>query len=388
MKQDKIRHILTALVFAAILGAVFVTRLAAASPQLIASERRPAAKLEELTAASLISGKYTGSFEDFAADSFPFRETMRKLHSRVVFSVFRQTDKGGLYLGESGAGKFQEINADEYRKIAAKIQTVADTWLYDMNVRLCVIPDKSVFAGSWYPGFEPGAAARIFAEALPNMRQLDISGALASGDFYRTDLHWNQARLAPVLAALGSELTGDPWVIDAAQTRTVGEFSGVYPGQLALPVAPDTATIIEAPHVTAEYLLGTGSFIPGPVYDDGTGAQYDFAALYNLKTAGESHGFLSIDPYNLFLCGPQMIIRLTNAENAGSGRHLYIFRDSFSSSLAPLIAEYSGYETVTLVDLRYINARLLGEFVELVPGSDALFMYGSQIFGDASILMV
>jgi hypothetical protein len=388
VKQDKIRHILTAFVLAAILGAVFIARLVSTPPKLIASERRPAAKLEELTAANVLSGKYTGGFEDFAADSFPLRETMRKLHSRVVFSVLRQTDKGGLYLGNAGAGKFQEINAEEYKKIAAKIGAVAETWLPELNVRLCVIPDKSVYAGSYYPGFDTALAERIFAEALPDMQRIDLSEALSSGDFYRTDLHWNQARLATVMSALGRELSGAPWAMDGAKTRTVGEFSGVYPGQLALPVAPDTAVTVDVPHVTAEYLLSAGSWIPGPVYDDGTGTEYDFSALYNLKTAGEAHGFPSIDPYNLFLCGPQMIVRLTNTENAGSGRHLYLFRDSFSSSLAPLIAEFSDYETVTLIDLRYINARLLGEFVEFVPGSDAVFLYGSQIFGDASILMV
>ena len=44
-----------------------------------------------------------GGFEKYAADTFALRDGLRTLRARVVFSVFLQTDKDGLYLGAAGA---------------------------------------------------------------------------------------------------------------------------------------------------------------------------------------------------------------------------------------------------------------------------------------------
>jgi hypothetical protein len=169
----------------------------------------------------------------------------------------------------------------------------------------------------------------------------------------------------------------------------------VYPGQLALPVgAPDTAAYVPVPNVTARYLVsdasGNMTYIDGPVYDTGTdeNSVYDYARLYNWRAGTtEPHGYRSGDPYNLFLCGPQPVVVLTNG-NTQSERNLYIFRDSFSSSFAPLIAATGAYRTVTLIDLRYIDWKMLETTVEFAAGSAALFLFGSQIWNSASVLKV
>jgi hypothetical protein len=97
--------------------------------------------------------------------------------------------------------------------------------------------------------------------------------------------------------------------------------------------------------------------------------------------------FRGRDPYNLFLRGPQAIVVLENA-SATSSRTLYIFRDSFGSSLAPLLAEGGAYSEIVLIDLRYIDNRYIDRFVTFAPGSDALFLYSAQVLNNSSILKV
>lgn len=60
-----------------------------------------------------------------------------------------------------------------------------------------------------------------------------------------------------------------------------------------------------------------------------------------------------MDAYDLFLTGAAAFLILENKNNLG-GRELVIFRDSFASSLAPLLME--GYSKITLIDLRYLSS--------------------------------
>ena len=57
-----------------------------------------------------------------------------------------------------------------------------------------------------------------------------------------------------------------------------------------------------------------------------------------------------------------------------------MFRDSFGSSLAPLLA--SGYRTITLVDLRYITSAELGKYLE-VTDQDVLFLYSTLLLNNS-----
>jgi hypothetical protein len=82
------------------------------------------------------------------------------------------------------------------------------------------------------------------------------------------------------------------------------------------------------------------------------------------------------------LRGPQPLIVIEN--DATPERVLYLFRDSFGSSLAPLLS--GSYSRINVIDLRYIHLSLLDQFIEFTPGADVLFIYSSQIFNNPSIL--
>lgn len=83
----------------------------------------------------------------------------------------------------------------------------------------------------------------------------------------------------------------------------------------------------------------------------------------------------STDKYNLYLSGPTSIITINNP-NVSTKKELLLFRDSFGSSIAPLLIE--NYSKITLIDLRYINKKLLKQFVEF-ENQDVLFLYSVPV---------
>jgi hypothetical protein len=93
------------------------------------------------------------------------------------------------------------------------------------------------------------------------------------------------------------------------------------------------------------------------------------------------------DPYEMFLSGTQPLLVIENP-NAEAERELILFRDSFGSSLAPLLAE--GYSKITVVDIRYVNSAFLGGLVDFSEKAgrevDVLFLY-STILLNSSLAM-
>ena len=63
-------------------------------------------------------------------------------------------------------------------------------------------------------------------------------------------------------------------------------------------------------------------------------------------------------------------------------KELILFRDSFGSSIAPLLAE--GYSKVTLVDIRYIRWERLEQFVDF-KDKDVLFLYSTALLNHNEI---
>jgi len=282
----RIKNILTAVVFIVILGGFFALNRAITPPEISQSERRPLAKMPELSLGAIKDAKFMSGFEDFAADSFALREGFRTLRARAVYNLFMQTDKSGLYYGDSGAGKLEPIKESEYRKSAAKIRKMAGA-LDGLNVYYSVVPDKSYYSGRKLPGFELERAEAILAEELPGLTYIDISSALKGGDFYRSDLHWDQPQIKSVADAL-CEKMGAPLPKQSFYPTAAGEFFGVYAGQLALPMEPDIMTYCLPENTdndafTARYLNQRGEIEEGPVYD---------LKLFNGR-----------DPYDIFLRG-------------------------------------------------------------------------------------
>lgn len=74
---------------------------------------------------------------------------------------------------------------------------------------------------------------------------------------------------------------------------------------------------------------------------------------------------------------------LTIENPHAADRELIVFRDSFGSSLVPLLAE--GYRRITLVDIRYLASARLADFIEF-NGQDVLFLYSVPVLNNSETL--
>ena len=200
------------------------------------------------------------------------------------------------------------------------------------------------------------------------MTAIPLYDTLSIEDFYATDSHWRQERLDQVVDRLTSAM-GVPHSGLASYTRNYSDvmeqFEGVYVGQSALPVEPETMY----------YLTNDATQNADVTY---VGADIAENAVY---TESKLTG---VDMYDIFLGGAVPLVEIVN-ENASTDKKLVIFRDSFGSSLAPLLIE--SYAKITLVDLRYIDFTFVPQYVD-TTGADLLFLYSTGILNDSEMLKV
>ncbi len=337
------------------------------------SERRPLAKLPELTLSSVLEGKFTGGFEDYATDQFPLRDTFRTLKAMAKFYVFGQKDNNDIYIHDGyAAGLSTAINSASLDNATNKLNYLYNTFVKDKTdkVYLSIIPDKNMTLsdrGS-YPSLDYLALADSVKEKLPFAEYIDVYPLLDYTDYYKTDTHWSQDKILDVADRLLSSM-GKAGGAEYEKVTLENDFYGVYYGQSSLPLPPDKITYLT--NSTIENAL---------VYNyegsDGRLENITPEAVYNMEK------LTSKDPYEMFLSGAVSLMRIKNPANA-SGEKLIVFRDSFTSSLAPLMIE--SYSEIILVDIRYVASFYLSALVspEEFENADVLFLYSALILNDS-----
>lgn len=283
----------------------------------------------------------------------------------TALEVFDRTEPEGVYrVGDHLVQAEPQLEPAMVDHAAQVFQSVYDTCLTQSQGRvwLAVIPGKHAFLAGDRPSLDYAALTAELVDRAPFLTPIDLSGVLTLDNYYRTDAHWRQETLGPV-ATLLAETMGAAAPSAMGETRVFTEtFRGNYLRATDLPLAGDTlrygtSPATEAAAVTAIDLMGGLS----------GGMVYDFSAAWGR------------DPYDLYLSGAQGLL-VVEDPTAETDRELVIFRDSFASSLAPLLL--GSYHRITLVDLRYLPSQLLGEYVDF-HGQDVLFLYSSLLLNNS-----
>lgn len=330
------------------------------------AERRKLQQRPELTADAVFSGKYMQELETYCLDQFPARDFWRTVKAHLRFDLFRQKDSNGVYLVGDNVLKLEyPLKEEQVRFGANKINEVIDDYLQGMNVQYAIVPDKNYFAAgqNGYPHLDYGRLTELMQETV-RADYVDLFPLLTLGDYYRTDAHWKQESLLPVAQALADSLgLGADMTPEGGFTaHTLSPFYGVYWGQSALAVEPDVLTYLTSAATDAASMTGIEFEGDLPVYT--------------------TDRFEGMDGYDVFAGGAQAIVTI-ESPNAKTDKELILFRDSFASSLAPLFLE--GYAKVTLIDLRYVAAKLLPQFVEFTD-QDVLFLYSTSLLNSSMLL--
>ena len=327
------------------------------------SERRPLNQFPELNVQTIFNGSFMEKFEDYTLDQFPLRDAFRTLKANIQLKLFGQKDNNNIYVADGYAAQLEyPYDAASIDRALSRFQYVYDNYLTGCNVFLTVVPDKGYYLAeeNGYPAMDYEAMFADLQTGMPWAQFIDLTDSLNLDSYYRTDTHWRQEAILPAAAKIAEALG-----------VTVGEFTeknlntpfyGVYCGQSALNLKPDEIRVMEA-----DWMADC------KVYDAESGSWGD---IYDLpKLEGQ-------DPYEVYLSGSRSLLTIENP-NAESDRELIIFRDSFGSSVAPLLVK--DYAKVTLVDIRYMSPTILGNFIEF-GGQDVLFLYSTLVLNNSETI--
>ena len=362
MREKRGALVLT-LLFSLLLCGIAIWQICLPDLALSDAERRSLKQQPSLTVSGVMDGSYFSDLEGYLLDQFPARQGFRTINAALRFYGYAQKEVNGVYLAGDSAGKLlYPLNETGVATSVKKLRAVMDRYLSESKCYLAIIPDKN-----YYLAAEHGQLCldyermfRLLEDGLSGMEAIDLTGALNAACYYRTDTHWRQTALTGVVLQLAGSMDFTPNLPE--RTDCYSPFYGVLYGQSALPLTPDTIC-----YLNAEWLGG----VTVTNYETGK-----TETVYQLdKAAG-------MDAYDLFLGGASALLTIENP-NANSEQELIVFRDSFFSSLAPLLI--GSYQKITLVDLRYIHPDLLGNYIDF-HGQTVLFALSTLVLNDGSVL--
>ena len=326
-------------------------------------ERRKLTLFPEMTLSSILNNSFMDEFEQYTLDQFPFRDRFLKLKTFVDYNILDKLDSNELFTYDNHIYKLDyPLNEKEVYKFTEKLNHLYETYLKSMNVYYSVIPDKNYFLNSEdYPKIDYENMLSIINKEIKNMSYINIIDSLSINDYYFTDLHWKQENLDKIALILSKEMNFD-YVSNFTFGKDYYPFYGSYYGN----------GFNNIPKDTIKYLYNDAILNSKVTYYNDSSTY----SLYNEENLG------GLDSYNLFLNGPTPFVEIAN-ESALSDKELIIFRDSFTSSLAPLLT--NSYSKISLIDLRYIPSSEIGKLLEF-NNQDVLFLYNTSVINNASIL--
>ena len=330
------------------------------------AERRPLAQMPPVTADSLLDGSFMEKFEDFSLDQFPLRNAFRTLKSLFHYGILGQKDNNAIYIADGFAVKQEyPLNPGSIDHAADRFSYLSEKYLTDARVYFALVPDKGQYLAekSGHLTLSYREMDALLREKLPWATHIDLLDSLDHEAYYRTDTHWRQEGLLPAAKTICEAMgIAAPEETDYEIKTLERPFYGVYYGQAALPMEPETMAYLES-----EVLKNCTVYD----YESGkTGAVYDMTKLE------------SRDLYDIFLSGARSLLTIENPAGK-EGKELIVFRDSFGSSMVPLLVQE--YAKVTLVDIRYIQIDVLDRFLEF-GNQDVLFLYSTLVMNNSETI--
>ena len=330
------------------------------------AERRKLAQFPKLTVKTVLGGSFMEDFEEYTLDQFPLRDTFRQLKAVFHYKALGQLDNNEILIHDGYAAKLEyPLNETSVDNAVKKFNHLYEKYLTDSeNIVFAIVPDKGMYLQmSGYPTMDYTGLYKAVESGMPYARFVNLADVLGLENYYLTDTHWRQElisdaaqRLCEALDVAGFEAG------ELAPKKVERPFYGVYYGQAALPMASEDLYVM-------------------------TGAVLDSCTVYNHET-GKTTGIYdwekqdSRDLYDVYLSGAAALLTIENP-NAATDKELIVFRDSFGSSMIPLLVK--DYKTVTVVDIRYIASGLLDNYVDFT-GADVLFLYCTSMFNSGSAL--
>lgn len=355
---DKLKSIIITITFFGILIGFAVANIIKDDESISIAERRKLTTFPEISIAKIFDGTFFNKFDTYATDQFVEREKFRTLKISTEFDLFKRNDYNNLYEHDGYLiENLYPLNENSVNNIISKIQQIEQTYATSQNnIYFTIIPDKNYFINKGnlkldYSKLEKMMQYNLSATYIPLMENLGLE------DYYKTDSHWKQENLEKIanilLYQMGQNTTS------TYTKKEVITFKGTYSGRIPQNKENDKIIIL-----TNDIINNSSVFY----YDTNKSG-----SIYNYEK------FNSLDKYDIYLSGATPLIKIEN-KNATTSKELIIFRDSYGSSIIPLLI--TAYKKITVVDTRYISPKLLSNYINF-NSQDILFMYSTLLINNS-----
>lgn len=328
------------------------------------TERRYLMHFPILNIETIFNGDFFEEFNTYTVEQFPFREIFIKIKGLATNKLFLKKEENGVFIKD---GNFFEISSsindksiDYFLELVIKMKNN----FVSENIYYSIIPDKNYYTKEEIPKINYNELVKTINKNLQDITYINIFNKLSLDSYYKTDIHWKQEKIGEVVKTIALNMNNES--VDIKYNKlTYDNFYGALYGKIPNNERPDTLT----------YLIDENT-INTKVFDYEKNQYYKVYEEQNLK---------NIDSYDIFLGGAKALLIMEN-KNSKTDKELVIFRDSFGSSLAPLLLPY--YKKITLIDLRYINSDYIinNNLIDFDNNQDILFIYGIPIINNSFTL--
>ena len=308
-----------------------------------------------------INNKYITKIESYLLDHFPFRSEFRKVKAIYNYKILNKLDNNDYSFYNNNIYKSDyPTNIKSINNFEKHIQKMKLLFNKNNNVYMMIIPDKNYY-------LEEDNFLHIDYNYIYNCinkinrNNIDIRTTLNSNDYYQTDTHWKQENLAKVIKKMSDEMNFSYTNINYKENK-YNNFYGVYYSEDINFRKPEVIT-----------------YLTNEIIDN---AEVTYLENKNLNKVYNLSKLDSLDSYEVYLDGASAYIEINN-NLSKSTKELIIFRDSFTSSLAPLLINY--YSKITLIDNRYISCDNFKNLIEFT-NQDILFAYSTSLINNSMSL--
>lgn len=308
-----------------------------------------------------LSGEYVKKADKYLLDQFPGRTTFRSIKAYYNYYVLGELLNNNIFLKDNSIYKTDyPTNKKSIDNFIESINSLKANLSEKNKSYVMIIPDKNYY-------LEDKRFLKIDYDYLYkkvnsiDVTHIDIRNVLNNSDFYETDTHWRQEKLDKVVKHMSKSMN-IPYQEINYQIKEYAKFYGVYYGESAINRKPEnlkyvTNNMLE--EVEVKYLEND-----------------NLTSIYNEEKLS------GLDAYEVYLDGASSFIEITN-KKALTNKELVVFRDSFGSSLSPLLIPY--YSKITVIDNRYISSKYFNDLIEFT-NQDVLFLYSTMFINNSFTL--
>ena len=294
------------------------------------------------------NNNFFDDLDKYLSDHFIFRQDFREVKGFVNYNLFNISINNKVTIKDDYLFELTETNYKSLDNVVAKVNDIIRR--FDINdYEFIAIPLKNHYAGLDNVSEEIDEYLGVRMDNYHSLKDL-----LSLSDYYHTDIHLKQDKLGSVVSKILELCDVEEKDIEYS-FNTYDKFYGSLYAKMAISMKPDTIT-----YLTNDLLDSIKVY---SVEDK------DLLDVYNVSELE------SLDPYSIYLNGPKAYLKIVN-KNV-EDRKLIIFRDSYTSSIAPLLVPY--FSEIELIDLRYYGSDLLN----IDGNTKVLFIYGSEVLNNS-----